>query len=126
MNSQNLDASALDATVIGSLPSQESFQTGSASGPAPRVALISGTAPRLESETQELLRIRLRAAAIVLLAGVASFKERLGAGGMGEVYLAEHRRKLLSAKQTNELKALVDELTLTLNGYLRSLTPPKS
>jgi len=71
MNTQPLDSSTLDATVIGSLPGQESFAAGSAA--APRVELISGTAPRLESETQELLRIRLRAAAIVLMTAVASF-----------------------------------------------------
>ncbi len=73
MTSQNFDSSSFDATVIGSVPGQESSLAGSGTDAAPRVELISGSAPRLETETRELLRIRLRAAAIVLLAGVASF-----------------------------------------------------
>jgi serine/threonine-protein kinase len=71
MNAQPFDSSSFDATVIGPPPGQESSSTGSPA--APRVELVSGTAPRLEAETQVLLRIRLRAAAIVLLSGVASF-----------------------------------------------------
>jgi four helix bundle protein len=47
----------------------------------------------------------------------------------GSLYETKHwlrrayRRKLLTAKQTNSLKQTVDELTRTLNGYLRSLKP---
>lgn len=49
----------------------------------------------------------------------------------GSLYETKHwlrrafRRKLLSADETASLKSLMDELTLTLSGYLRSLDKPK-
>ena len=43
------------------------------SAPRGRVELISGSRPRLEHETEALLRVRLKAAAIVLLIAVVSF-----------------------------------------------------
>jgi four helix bundle protein len=49
----------------------------------------------------------------------------------GSLYETKHwlrrafRRKLLTAKQIESLRALIDDLTRTLNGYIRSLTPPK-
>lgn len=47
----------------------------------------------------------------------------------GTLYETKHwlrrafRRELLDSSQVDELKATIDELTLTLNGYLRSLKP---
>src|SRR5579863_4298203 len=72
MNLENRDLSAIDATLLGPISGEESLEAAGHSA-APRVEIISGTAPRLETETQALLRIRLQAAAIVLLAGVAAF-----------------------------------------------------
>jgi four helix bundle protein len=46
----------------------------------------------------------------------------------GSLYETKHwlrrayRRKLLTSDQTNALKQTIDELTRTLNGYLRSLS----
>src|SRR5579872_21471 len=71
MNPPDLDLSALDATVIGAIP-DESLSLREKS-PAARVELVSGSVPRIENETEALLRIRLRAAAIVLLVAVAAF-----------------------------------------------------
>ena len=69
MDSREIDSSALDATLIGA-PLDES---SSLRETAARVELVSGSRPRIESETEALLRIRLRAAAIVLLLAVVSF-----------------------------------------------------
>ena len=50
----------------------------------------------------------------------------------GSLYETKHwlrrafRKKLLAAKQTESLRVLVDDLTRALNGYIRSLNPPKS
>lgn len=47
----------------------------------------------------------------------------------GSLYETKHwlrrayRRKLLTSEQTESLKQTIDELTRTLNGYLRSLKP---
>src|SRR5947207_13925141 len=71
MQTQNLDKSALEETIIGPAPEPESSVYGGP--PVARVELVSGTRPRMEQETQALLRIRLRAAAIVLLLGVGAF-----------------------------------------------------
>ena len=71
MNPQNSDASAFEETQIGLTGEPDGQPAGISSGP--RVEFVTGTAPRMESETQALLRIRLRAAAIVLLVAVGSF-----------------------------------------------------
>ena len=71
MNPQNQDTSALDATIIGQLPGEDSLLSREA--PAGRIEIVSGSVPRMETETQALLRIRLRAAAIVLLLAVGAF-----------------------------------------------------
>jgi four helix bundle protein len=50
----------------------------------------------------------------------------------GSLYETKHwlrrayQRKLLTAKQIESLRLLIDDLTRTLNGYIRSLNPPKS
>ena len=47
----------------------------------------------------------------------------------GSLYETKHwlrrayKRKLLTSEQTDALKQTIDELTLTLNGYIRSLKP---
>src|SRR5436190_2895963 len=66
-----LESSALDATVIRPLPDETSSPAESAE--AGRVELVSGSRPRIENETEALLRVRLKPAAIVLLIAVASF-----------------------------------------------------
>src|SRR5437879_5037323 len=71
MNAQESDSSALDATLIGALPDESSSLRESS--PAARVELVAGSRPRIEHETEALLRVRLRAAAIVLLIAVVSF-----------------------------------------------------
>lgn len=71
MSSKNFDTSEFDATVIASTPS-DAASLGSYAAPG-RVELVSGTRPKLESETQALLRIRLRAAALVLMLAVGAF-----------------------------------------------------
>ena len=49
----------------------------------------------------------------------------------GSLYETKHwlrrayQRKLLTAKQIESLRSLIDDLTRTLNGYIRSLKPPK-
>ncbi len=46
----------------------------------------------------------------------------------GSLYETKHwlrrayKRKLLTSEQTDSLRPMIDELTRTLNGYLRSLT----
>ncbi|HLJ10062.1 MAG TPA: serine/threonine-protein kinase [Planctomycetaceae bacterium] len=71
MHSQDVDLSALDQTVIGAIPA--AHETANGASPAAKVEFVSGSGPKLETETQALLRIRLRAAAIVLLVAVAAF-----------------------------------------------------
>ena len=71
MTPQELNSSALDATLIGTLPDENSLLRESL--PAARVELVSGSRPRIENETEALLRVRLRAAAIVLSIAVVSF-----------------------------------------------------
>jgi serine/threonine-protein kinase len=71
MSHSESDASAFDETIIGSIPGVEASFLAPRSGA--RVELISGSSPGMETETQALLRIRLRAAAIVLLAAVVAF-----------------------------------------------------
>jgi four helix bundle protein len=50
----------------------------------------------------------------------------------GSLYETKHwlrrafRRKLLSTTQIESLRVLIDDLTRALNGYIRSLNPPKS
>src|SRR5262249_31804783 len=49
----------------------------------------------------------------------------------GSLYETKHwlrrayRRKLLTARQIESLRSLIDDLARTLNGYIRSLNPPK-
>jgi serine/threonine-protein kinase len=71
MNSPHVDTSAFEATLIG--PSAEQDSSLSSGSSAARVELVSGSGPNLESETQALLRVRLRAASIVLSAAVGAF-----------------------------------------------------
>jgi serine/threonine-protein kinase len=71
MQTQKLETSAFEETIIGPSPERESSVYGGP--PVARVELIAGSRPRMETETQALLRIRLRAAAIVLLLGVGAF-----------------------------------------------------
>jgi serine/threonine-protein kinase len=71
MQTQNLETSAFEETIIGYVSEPDSsVATGP---PVARVELVSGSRPRMETETQALLRVRLRAAAIVLLLGVGAF-----------------------------------------------------
>ncbi len=50
----------------------------------------------------------------------------------GSLYETKHwlrrafRRKLLTTKQIESLRITIDDLTRALNGYIRSLNPPKS
>jgi four helix bundle protein len=61
--------------------------------------------------------------------GSAADNRRFVRMSRGSLYETKHwlrrayRRKLLTAGQVESLKQTVDELTRTLNGYLRSLTP---
>src|SRR5262245_27704932 len=71
MQSHNVNSSRLEVTLIGQSPDDESLLSETA--PAAHVELVAGSGPGMETETQTLLRNRLRAAAIVLLAGVGSF-----------------------------------------------------
>ncbi|MSR60750.1 MAG: serine/threonine protein kinase [Planctomycetaceae bacterium] len=59
-----------DETIIVAQPLADVSRTGPPRG---NVELVAGSGPRLESETQSLLRVRLRAAALVLVAGVVTF-----------------------------------------------------
>jgi eukaryotic-like serine/threonine-protein kinase len=61
-----------------SLPRSQSSSDGVSSAPTgfspnPAIALIEGSSPQLTRETQELLHLRLRLAAVVLFAGSAVF-----------------------------------------------------
>jgi len=71
MNSINPDSSAFEETLIGGFSESEGSHSGDS--PAGKVEFVSGSGPRLETETQELLRVRLRAAALVLLLAVMAF-----------------------------------------------------
>ena len=71
MDPQNSESFALGETFIAPPPEQRS--SASSSGPSVRVELVAGSGPRLENETEALLRIRLRGAAIVLLSAVGAF-----------------------------------------------------
>lgn len=64
-----IDSPELEETIVAPQPTD--YSLGAAT--APRVEFISGSGPKLETETQALLRVRLRAAAIVLLAAVGTF-----------------------------------------------------
>src|SRR5262245_21916067 len=67
----HVDSSAFEATLIGPTPEQDASPARSAW--EARVELVSGSGPGMDTETQALLRIRLRAASIVLLAAVGAF-----------------------------------------------------
>src|SRR5258708_5700144 len=71
MNSINPDSSAFEETLIGGISESDGSHSGDS--PAGKVEFVSGSGPRLETETQELLRVRLRAAALVLLLAVMAF-----------------------------------------------------
>src|SRR5205814_4898648 len=71
MVSPHVDSSAFEATLIGPSPERDSSLTRSAS--EARVELVSGSGPGMDTETQALLRVRLRAASIVLLAAIGAF-----------------------------------------------------
>jgi hypothetical protein len=70
----HVDSSAFEATLIGPSPDEGSSLARSAW--EARVELVSGSGPGMDTETQALLRIRLRAASIVLLAAVGAFFAR--------------------------------------------------
>jgi serine/threonine-protein kinase len=65
---------ALAQTIIAAPP--DSGWSAATSEPAPRIELVAGDAPRLEAETKALLRMRLKGAALILMAAVASFALR--------------------------------------------------
>src|SRR5688572_17301045 len=67
-NDQTLDAAGF--ATPGDLRRSESGVAGS---PCPRVHLVEGSDAGLSTETQSLLRLRLRSAALVILAGSAAF-----------------------------------------------------
>jgi eukaryotic-like serine/threonine-protein kinase len=77
-----------EPTLI-SLPRSQSSSDGSSSAPTgfapnPAIALIEGSGPQLTRETHELLRRRLRMAALVLFAGFAVFFVR-------QVFITDYR-----------------------------------
>jgi len=65
------ESPALEATLIGGF--SDSAGSLANSSRAGRVEFVSGSGPRLETETQALLRVRLQAAALVLLTAVLAF-----------------------------------------------------
>jgi serine/threonine-protein kinase len=60
----------LDETIVVPAPTTKSLRSRPGRG---HVEIVAGTGPQLEHETQTLLRIRLRAAALVLFAGIGAF-----------------------------------------------------
>lgn len=65
--------SQLDETIVVASAAIAPSRSGAT---PPKVELVSGAGPRLDSETQALLRVRLRAAAVVLLAALTAFLVR--------------------------------------------------
>ena len=74
---RSIDLSPFEATLdaAGSLPTPGSSSYGSSSyGPTgPRVAMVEGSGPELSSDTYNVLRVRLRAAAFALCIGSFAF-----------------------------------------------------
>ncbi len=69
-------APTLDATSATPLPGDRPADLSTDRRSCPHVKLIEGSAPQLTAETQRLLRVRLRMAAIVLFLGFAAFLVR--------------------------------------------------
>lgn len=70
MSSPPLPSSQIEETIVVTHPTAAGDNSHPSHGP---VDIIVGAAPQLDSETQKLLRTRLRAAALVLLVAIASF-----------------------------------------------------
>jgi serine/threonine-protein kinase len=66
-----VDSSAFEATLIGQSPEHDPSSSRNISDA--RVELVSGSGPGMDTETEALLRVRLRAASIVLLVAVGAF-----------------------------------------------------
>jgi serine/threonine-protein kinase len=62
--------SRLDETMVIPAPTTESVRTRPGRG---LVEIVAGMGPQLEQETQVLLRVRLRAASLMLFAGIGAF-----------------------------------------------------
>lgn len=70
MNHQNTNDRQLERTIVGAAPLTDVTRSRSS---RPPVEMIAGSRPQVADETQSLLRVRLRAAAIVLFVACGSF-----------------------------------------------------